>query len=53
VTAKDLTADDIRILSGQSERIIAKDQAYLAELAAAVRRRLAKQPVREAEPITT
>src|SRR6516165_8993826 len=29
VTAKELTAEDIRILSGQTERIIAKDQAYL------------------------
>ena len=48
VTAKELTADDIRILSGQTERIIAKDQAYLTELAAAVRGRLARQPTREA-----
>ena len=44
VTAKELTAEDIRILSGQTERIIAKDQAYLTELAAAVRERLARQP---------
>ena len=44
VTAKELTAEDIRILSGQTERIIAKDQAYLTELAAAVRGRLARQP---------
>jgi len=43
VTAKELTAEDIRILSGQTERIIAKDQAYLTELAAAVRERLARQ----------
>ena len=44
VTAKELTAEDIRILSGQTERIIAKDQSYLTELAAAVRERLARQP---------
>src|SRR5215831_6454193 len=44
VTAKELSAEDIRILSGQTERIIAKDQAYLTELAAAVRERLARQP---------
>jgi hypothetical protein len=41
VTAKELTPQDIRVLSGQTERIIAKDQAYLTELAAAVRGRLA------------
>jgi signal transduction histidine kinase/CheY-like chemotaxis protein/HAMP domain-containing protein len=49
VTAKELTAEDVRILSGQTERIIAKDQAYLTELAAAVRGRLARRPAREAE----
>jgi CheY-like chemotaxis protein len=49
VTAKDLTAEDYRILSGQTERIIAKNQAYLSELAVAVRARLAQQPTREAE----
>jgi signal transduction histidine kinase/DNA-binding response OmpR family regulator/HAMP domain-containing protein len=43
VTAKELTAEDVRILSGQSERIIVKGQAYLTELAAAVRRRLVRQ----------
>ena len=43
VTAKELTAEDIRILSRQTERIISKDQAYLTELAAAVRERLARQ----------
>ena len=37
-----MTAEDIRILSGQTERIIRKDQAYLSELAAAVRERLAR-----------
>ncbi|MGB7659317.1 MAG: response regulator, partial [Pseudolabrys sp.] len=44
VTAKELTLDDVRILSGQTERIIAKDQSYLTELATAVRGRLARQP---------
>jgi PAS domain S-box-containing protein len=43
VTAKELTAEDVRILSGQTERIVAKDQAYLTELAAAVRGRLTRQ----------
>ena len=51
VTAKELTAEDIRILSGQTEQIIAKDEAYLTELAAAVRGRLARRPAREAEPV--
>jgi adenylate cyclase len=51
VTAKELTAEDIRILSGQTDGIIAKDQAYLTELAAAVRERLARQPARKAERI--
>ena len=49
VTAKDLTAEDYRILSGQTERIIAKDQGYLNELTVAVRARLAQHPTREAE----
>jgi adenylate cyclase len=49
VTAKELTAEDLGILSGQTERIIAKDQTYLTTLAAAVRERLARQPAREAE----
>lgn len=51
VTAKDLTAEDVRVLSGQTDMIIAKDQTYLTELAAAVRGRLARQPAREAEPV--
>ena len=51
VTAKELTAEDVRILSGQTERIITKDQTYLAELAAAVRGRLARQSAREAERV--
>ena len=51
VTAKELTAEDVRILSGQTERIIPKDQAYLAELAAAVRGRLAGRPAREPERV--
>jgi len=53
VTAKELTADDVRILRGQTERIITKDQAYLTELAAAVRGRLARIPAREAEGIAS
>src|SRR5262249_53887887 len=51
VTAKELTADDVRILSGQAERIIAKDDTYLVELAAAVRERLRRHPLREAERV--
>jgi adenylate cyclase len=51
VTAKELTAEDFGVLSGQAERIIAKDPSYLIELAAAVRWRLGKQPIREAERI--
>ena len=51
VTAKMLTAEDVRILSGQTEQIIAKGQAYLTELAAAVRGRMAQQAAREAEPV--
>jgi CheY-like chemotaxis protein len=51
VTAKELTAEDVRILGGQTEKIIAKDQAYLTELAAAVRGRLARQRAREAERV--
>jgi CheY-like chemotaxis protein len=51
VTAKELTAEDVRILSGQTEGIIAKDQAYLTELAAAVRGRLAGRPARAAERV--
>ena len=53
VTAKELTADDVRILRGQTERIITKDQAYLTELAAAVRGRLARIPAREAEGVAS
>jgi CheY-like chemotaxis protein len=49
VTAKELTAEDVRILNGQTEKIITKDQTYLTELAAAVRGRLARQPAREME----
>jgi CheY-like chemotaxis protein len=51
VTAKELTAEDVRILSGQTERIITKDQTYLTELAAAVRESLARQPAHEAERV--
>jgi adenylate cyclase len=51
VTAKELTAEDARILRGQTERVIAKDQTYLTELAAAVRGRLAQQPAHEVERV--
>ena len=51
VTAKELTAEDVRILSGQTERIITKDQTYLTELAVAVRGRLARQPFGKTEPV--
>jgi signal transduction histidine kinase/CheY-like chemotaxis protein len=51
VTAKELTADDIRVLSGHTERIIAKDRSYLTDLAAAVRQRLARQPSRATENV--
>ena len=51
VTAKELTAEDVRILSGQTERIIAKGQEYLIELAAVVRGRLARQAACEAEHV--
>ncbi len=53
VTAKELTEEDLRILRGQTERIITKDQSYLTELAAVVRGRLARQSAREAERVTT
>ena len=51
VTAKELTAEDVRILSGQTEKIIAKDQTYLTELAAAVRGRLARLPSSKTQPV--
>jgi hypothetical protein len=51
VTAKELTVEDFGVLSGQAERIIPKDPSYLIELAAAVRGRLPRQPVQEAERI--
>jgi CheY-like chemotaxis protein len=51
VTAKELTAEDVRILNGQAERIITKDQAYLTTLADAVRGRLARQPAGEVERV--
>jgi CheY-like chemotaxis protein len=53
VTAKELTDEDARILSGQTEKIIAKGQAYLTELAAAVREHLPRQGAHEAEPVAT
>jgi adenylate cyclase len=51
VTAKQLTGEDARILSRQTDVIIAKDQAYLAELAAAVRGCLTRQAARKAESV--
>ena len=51
VTAKELTAEDVRILSGQTERIITKDQSYLVELAAAVHGRLARHPAAAVERV--
>jgi CheY-like chemotaxis protein len=51
LTAKELTTEDVRILGGQTERIIAKDQAYLSEVAAAVGGRLA-QPVKRSPSLT-
>src|ERR1035437_3858379 len=51
VTAKELTAEDVRILSGQTEQVIAKDKPYLTELAAAVRARLARQPSSKTQPV--
>ena len=53
VTAKELTEDDIRILSGQTQKIITKDQTYLTELATAVRGRLAHNYGRETERIVS
>jgi CheY-like chemotaxis protein len=44
VTAKELTDEDVRVLNGQTEKIIAKDKTYLTELAVAVRGRLARRP---------
>ena len=52
VTAKDLTREDARILSGQTDGVVTKDQMYLTELAAVVRGRLARQSAREAESVT-
>ena len=53
VTAKELSAEDVRFLSGQTDRVIPKDQTYLTELVAAVRGRLARRPAREAEPVVS
>jgi signal transduction histidine kinase/CheY-like chemotaxis protein len=53
VTAKELTAEDVRILSGQTERIIAKDNKYLTELADAVRGRPARQRNPEVARVAT
>jgi CheY-like chemotaxis protein len=49
VTAKELTVEDVRALSGQTDQVITKDQAYLTNLAGAVRERLARLSVLTAE----
>ena len=49
--AADAKEQDVRNLSGQTDRIIAKDQAYLTEVAIAVRGRLARRAAREAERV--
>jgi signal transduction histidine kinase/CheY-like chemotaxis protein/HAMP domain-containing protein len=51
VTAKELTAEEVGILSGQTGEIIAKNQTYLTELAAAVRERLARQSSGKTQPV--
>jgi signal transduction histidine kinase/CheY-like chemotaxis protein len=51
VTAKELSAEDVHILNGQTEKIITKDQTYLTELAAAVRERLARHHSGKTEPV--
>jgi signal transduction histidine kinase/CheY-like chemotaxis protein len=48
VTAKALTDEDIQLLIGQTERIIAKDANYLGELSVALRALLQRQPVLQA-----
>ena len=48
VTAKELSDEDIRLLSSQTERIITKDEAYLSELSAALRGRLKPRTVERA-----
>jgi CheY-like chemotaxis protein len=49
VTAKELTVEDLRALSGQTDQVITKDQAYLTKLAGAVRERLARLSALAAE----
>jgi signal transduction histidine kinase/DNA-binding response OmpR family regulator len=48
VTAKQLTEQDIQLLTGETERIIVKDGAYLSQLSAALRERLDRRSV---EPV--
>jgi signal transduction histidine kinase/DNA-binding response OmpR family regulator len=48
VTAKALTNEDIQLLSGQTDRIITKDETYLGELRVALRGRLDR---RSAAPV--
>jgi signal transduction histidine kinase/CheY-like chemotaxis protein len=49
VTAKELTNEDIQLLSGQTERIITKDGNYVEELRMALRSRLKRTVERAAE----
>ena len=49
VTAKELTNEDIQLLSGQTERIITKDRNYVQELRTALRSRLKRTVERAAE----
>jgi signal transduction histidine kinase/CheY-like chemotaxis protein len=53
VTAKDLTTEDISLLSRQADRIIPKDQTYLAEIAATVRGRMKRRFAHDAAPVAT
>ena len=49
VTAKELTNEDIQLLSGQTDRIITKDGSYVEELSMALRSRLKRIVERAAE----
>jgi hypothetical protein len=44
-----LTTEDLHILSGQTELIFSKNEAYVTDLAAAVREHLGQQGARKAE----
>jgi adenylate cyclase len=49
LTAKELTTEDLHILRGQTELIFSKNEAYVADLAAAVREHLGQQGARKTE----